>query len=59
MALAERSGQPYLQMLDWHPRDVFTLVNIYELRAEQVQEQDREARFAAATAELHARMGRR
>jgi hypothetical protein len=58
MALAERSGQPFLQLLEWHPRDVFTMLDIYEKRAEALQEAAREARFAAATEQLRARMGK-
>lgn len=57
MALAKRSGQPFTQMLAWHPRDVATLMHLYELEAEAAAEQAREERFAAATAELRRRMG--
>lgn len=57
MALAERSGQPFLDLLSWHPRDAMTLLDLYETRAQQQQEMEREARFAAATAALRQRMG--
>jgi hypothetical protein len=53
------TGQSFLELLDWHPRDVETLITIYEQRAEQREEQQRDARFAAATAELRQQMGRR
>lgn len=59
MHLAEQSGQPFLDLLRWHPRDVDTLLGIYVDRAEQVQEQQRDQRFAQMSEELARRMGRR
>ncbi len=56
MALAERSGQSFLELLEWHPRDAMTLMEIYETRAAAAAEASREARFAAATAALRERM---
>ncbi|HET8716667.1 MAG TPA: hypothetical protein VFM50_02865 [Nocardioidaceae bacterium] len=56
--MARRSGQPFLDLLRWHPRDVDTWWQMDIDDAEAAQEQDRDARFAAATAELRQRMGR-
>lgn len=56
MALAKRSGQPFLDLLQWHPRDMETLVAMYEDEAQAAAEQAREERFAAGTAELQRRM---
>ena len=58
MGIALLTGQRYLDLLRWHPRDVDTLLAIYEEQAERQAEQAREERFAAMTAELKQRMGR-
>lgn len=57
MALADRSGQSFLQLLHWHPRDVMTLMDIYEQREQALQEAAREQRFAAMTAAVRQRVG--
>ncbi len=56
MALAKVSGQPFSDMLLWHPRDVETLTQMYVAEAEAAQERAREERFAAGTAALQQRM---
>jgi hypothetical protein len=56
MALARRSEQSFTEMLSWHPRDVWTLVDLYEQEAAQLAEENRESRFASATQQLQQRM---
>lgn len=58
MRLALRSGQPFADLLDWHPRDVDSAWQIYVDDHEQQQEQARDERFAAMSAELRQRMRR-
>jgi hypothetical protein len=48
--LAIRSGQSFLELLQWHDRDVDTLTEIY-------QEQDTDARMAAARAKYQQQNG--
>lgn len=50
---------PFEHLLRWHPRDVDTLCLIYRETAERQEEQAREERFAAGTAEVFRQMGRR
>lgn len=56
MALAKLSGQPFSDMLSWHPRDVETLTSMFEADQERAAEAAREERFAAGTAEVLRRM---
>lgn len=56
MALAKLSGQPFSDMLAWHPRDVETLTAMFEAEHQAREEQAREERFAAGTAEVLRRM---
>lgn len=57
MLVALRSGQPFTDLLGWHPRDVDTAVQILINDRGPVEDQAREARFAEMTAELKRRMG--
>lgn len=55
MQIAMRTGVSFLELLQWHPRDVDTF---YAISAEIQQQRDdeaRDARFAAMTAELQQR----
>jgi hypothetical protein len=58
MLVALRSGQPFSDILGWHPRDVDTAVQILIDAGQPDEDQAREERFAAMTAELRQRMGR-
>lgn len=59
MQVAVRSGQPFLDLLRWHPRDLDTFYRIHEQLAEQQKERERDARFAQMREELARREGRR
>jgi hypothetical protein len=50
------SGQSLTELLDWHPRDVDTLEQIYHDRVQAAEDQAREERFAAGTAQVLAGM---
>jgi hypothetical protein len=54
------SGQAFTDLLAWHPRDVDTLEQIYHDRVQAADDEAREARFAAGTAQVFENMkGRR
>lgn len=57
MQVAVRSGQPFLDLLRWHPRDLDTFYRIHEQLAEEQEERERDARFAQMGAELRQRTG--
>lgn len=58
MLVALRSGQPFSDVLHWHPRDVDTAVQILVDDQGPDEDRARDARFAEMTAELKRRMGR-
>jgi hypothetical protein len=53
MHLAVVSGQPFADLLTWHPRDVATLVEHFEHEQQAREEAAAEERFAAARAALN------